>query len=148
MSQQTAHTAGHKRPHRCPANKVQAWDGRWLVRKHIEVMVFLYRYSLFPILCILFFIYSKRSLKIDEETEVPNRSVTLVLNGRADLDFTERPRGSAMDPRPPASRHRAASMGRAFSPTRLMRAEKPNPHRQRGLLTPASNKAAVRTSSR
>lgn len=128
------------------------------MRKHIEVMVFLYRYSLFPLLCILCFNYSKRSLKIDEETEVPNRSVTLVLNGRADLDFTERPRGSAMDPRPPASRHGAVvvlsgsvgleSMGRTFSPTRLMRAEKPNPRRQRGLLTPASNKATVRTSSR
>lgn len=128
------------------------------MRKHIEVMVFLYRFSLFPILCILCFTDSKRSLKIDEETEVPSRPVTLVLNGRADLDFTERPRRSAMDPRPPASRHGAVvvlsgsvsleSMGQTFSPTWLMRAEKPNPHRQRGLLTPASNKATVWTPSR
>lgn len=128
------------------------------MRKHIEVMVFLYRFSLSPILCILCFTDSKRSLKIDEETEVPSRPVTLVLNGRADLDFTERPWRSAMDPRPPASRHGAVvvlsgsvsleSMGQTFSPTRLMRAEKPNPHRQRGLLTPASNKATVWTPSR
>lgn len=53
-------------------------------------------------------IYSERIHKTDEETEVPSRSVTPVLTGRADLEVLGSARGSATDPRPPAGPCRAA----------------------------------------
>ena len=53
-------------------------------------------------------IYSERIHKTDDETEVPSRSVTPVLNGRADLEVLESSRGSATDPRPPAGPCRVA----------------------------------------